>query len=60
MAIQPKTPLEFLESGSNFHRKHSLYQRIKLNLDHSRDILKISGTGVYVTYTLTYTLYFWF
>ena len=30
MAIQPKTPLKAVISGSNFHRKFSLYQRIKL------------------------------
>ena len=30
MAIQPKTPLKAVISGSNFHRKFSLYQKIKL------------------------------
>ena len=30
MAIQPKTPFKVV-SGSNFHRKVSLYQRVKLH-----------------------------
>ena len=31
MANEPKTPLKVVESGSNFHRKLSLYQRMKLH-----------------------------
>ena len=31
MAIQPKTPFKVVVSGSNFHRKLSLYQRVKLH-----------------------------
>ena len=30
MGIQPKTPFKVVVSGSNFHRKVSLYQRVKL------------------------------
>ena len=31
MAIQPKTPFKVVVCGSNFHRKLSLYQRVKLH-----------------------------
>ena len=31
MAIQPKTPFKVVVSGSNFHGKLSLYQRVKLH-----------------------------
>ena len=31
MAIQPKTPFKVVVSGSNFHGKVSLYQRVKLH-----------------------------
>ena len=47
MPDQPKTPLKVGQSGCNFHRKLSLYQRMILyRADHSRATLGISISGV--------------
>ena len=46
MPDQPKTPLKVGQSGCNFHRKLSLYQRmICIGLAHSRATLGISISG---------------
>ena len=47
MPDQPKTPLKVGQSGCNFHRKLSLYQRMILyRAAHSRATLGISISGV--------------
>ena len=46
MPDQPKTPLKVGQSGCNFHRKLSLYQRMILyRAAHSRATLEISISG---------------